>query len=430
MPSGCPRLPRLAAALVALSLFGFLSESRAQVIIAELMADNVNSAVIDEDGAHSDWLELQNTGATAVSLNGWYLTDNKADLQKWRFPVAAPAVNLAPGARLVVWCSGKNRKVAANKLHTNFSLERNGEYLGLIRPDGFTVEFEYNPGYPPQFSNSVYGFGNTTTQQEVLSETAPGKAQVATSLADFQANFTGWNTSPTFDDSSWQAGESGFGFDTTNPPQDIIGPLVSATGNLQAKMQGVNASCFVRYIINIPDPALSRGLTLKAKYDDGYICYLNGNKIAQTSYAPGIPNWDSGTVANIDRPDFLAATAEVISTPNAQNFLVAGNNVLAFQMMNNGVANETVLLRPQVLAAGDHRLANWLPHQPDAGLGKFRGSEQFGALDLAGHGQTSAADRWRGQRAAADHGQSRTDASAAQWNGPSGAQSTGDVRYD
>jgi hypothetical protein len=48
---------------------------RAQVIISEFMADNVSSAFVDEDGAHEDWIELQNLGASSVSLNGWYLTD-------------------------------------------------------------------------------------------------------------------------------------------------------------------------------------------------------------------------------------------------------------------------------------------------------------------------------------------------------------------
>ena len=46
-----------------------------EIVISEFMADNVNSAFVDEDGAHEDWMELQNLGSTTVSLNGWYLTD-------------------------------------------------------------------------------------------------------------------------------------------------------------------------------------------------------------------------------------------------------------------------------------------------------------------------------------------------------------------
>src|SRR5688572_28060891 len=108
MLNGHPRL-----ILILLACASVLT-AHGQVVINEFMAQNVNSVVIDEDGEHEDWLELQNNGATPVSLNGWYLTDDAGDLRKWRFPVTSPAVNLAPGARLVVWCSGKNRKAAAN----------------------------------------------------------------------------------------------------------------------------------------------------------------------------------------------------------------------------------------------------------------------------------------------------------------------------
>src|SRR5687767_14642943 len=94
----------------------------AVVYISEFVAHN-QTGLTDDDGEHSDWLELTNAGTTAVSLNGWYLTDDASDLRKWQFPVTTPAVSLAPGARLVIYASGKNRKVIANRLHTNFRLE-------------------------------------------------------------------------------------------------------------------------------------------------------------------------------------------------------------------------------------------------------------------------------------------------------------------
>ena len=68
----CLRFPAaLCAALVVLSL----GNIRAQVVISEFMATNTNSPYVDEDQNHEDWLELQNNGANAVSLNGWYLRD-------------------------------------------------------------------------------------------------------------------------------------------------------------------------------------------------------------------------------------------------------------------------------------------------------------------------------------------------------------------
>ena len=75
--------------------------------INEFMASN-DSGLKDEDGDFSDWIEIYNPDATAISLAGYYLTDNPQNLNKWKFP----AVTLNAGAYLVVFASGKDRAVA------------------------------------------------------------------------------------------------------------------------------------------------------------------------------------------------------------------------------------------------------------------------------------------------------------------------------
>src|ERR1043165_4885629 len=115
-------VPRLDAPFFAvlLVLAVFAMPVRATTVyISEFMADN-QTGITDEDGSHSDWLEIWNSGASAISLNGWYLTDDSANPDKWRFPIATPAVSLSAGGRLLVYCSGKDRKAAANRLHTSF----------------------------------------------------------------------------------------------------------------------------------------------------------------------------------------------------------------------------------------------------------------------------------------------------------------------
>src|SRR5262245_55806874 len=54
------------------------------VVISEFMAANTNG-LADQDGAHSDWIELYNNGPSPVDLAGWHLTDDNADLDKWTF---------------------------------------------------------------------------------------------------------------------------------------------------------------------------------------------------------------------------------------------------------------------------------------------------------------------------------------------------------
>ena len=69
-------------------------------------------------------------------MNGYYLTDKANNKTKWQFP----DVTVAAGGYLVVFAdSDHNDRDPNQELHTGFSLDKDGEYLGLIAPDGVTV---------------------------------------------------------------------------------------------------------------------------------------------------------------------------------------------------------------------------------------------------------------------------------------------------
>ena len=109
-------------------------------VITEFSASN-QSGLQDEDGDRPDWVEIHNPDATTAVLTNWYLTDTAGTKTKWRFPVTT----IAPGGYLVVFASGKDRRVPGQPLHTNFSLTSDGEYLGLIKANGVTVASHYSP---------------------------------------------------------------------------------------------------------------------------------------------------------------------------------------------------------------------------------------------------------------------------------------------
>src|SRR6266545_5216153 len=155
--------------LVGLLCLAVAVASHAQLLITEFMALN-NATLVDQDGQFSDWIELYNAGPETVSVGGWYLTDDANALTKWRFP----ATEVPAGGYLVVFASGKNRAVAGGELHTSFSLSGNGEYLGLVRPDGATVAFEYAPEFPPQRADVSYGIDEQTGAKLFLSPPTPG----------------------------------------------------------------------------------------------------------------------------------------------------------------------------------------------------------------------------------------------------------------
>ncbi|MES2695523.1 MAG: CotH kinase family protein, partial [Verrucomicrobiota bacterium] len=134
-------------------------------MISEFMAANSRSHA-DNDGTYSDWIELHNPDAQAISLDGWYLTDSAGNKTKWKLP----AVSLPAGGYLVVYASNKNRTDASAPLHTNFALSADGEYLGLVKPDGVTVASEFAPAFPAQADDVSYSSAG------FLSSPTPGSA--------------------------------------------------------------------------------------------------------------------------------------------------------------------------------------------------------------------------------------------------------------
>ena len=166
----------MAAALGSLPML-----ASAQLRISEFQADNLDK-LDDEDGQSSDWIEIHNTGAEKVDLEGWFLTDDESKPSKWAFP---NGLDLNPDAYLLVFASEKNKhtpqtifqKSPIKSTHTNFKLALEGEYLALVQPDGETIEHAYGPTYPLQVGNTSYGL-NEAGESVYFVEVTPGKANV------------------------------------------------------------------------------------------------------------------------------------------------------------------------------------------------------------------------------------------------------------
>ena len=172
--------------------------------ISEFMAVN-NTTIRDADLDYSDWIELHNPGTSDVNLDGYYLTDSKADQDPWRLP----AMNLPAGGYLLVFASGKDRAVAGQQLHTDFNLDGAGEYLALLAPDK-SVLSEYDE-FPSQLADISYGVGIDYVTTNLISPGGPTRYHVPT---DGSAGVD-W-TGRTYDDSLWKEGPGGIGFE--GPP--------------------------------------------------------------------------------------------------------------------------------------------------------------------------------------------------------------------
>ncbi|HMC26364.1 MAG TPA: lamin tail domain-containing protein, partial [Verrucomicrobiae bacterium] len=158
-----------------LACVSMAASAQSSVIISEFLAHNTGG-LVDEDGDYSDWIELYNGGATAVNLGGWYLTDDAANLTKWAFP----STNIAAKGFMVVFASGKDRRVAGLPLHTSFGLASGGEYLALVMPDGVTIATEFSPMYPEQFADISYGLIQSITTTYFVTSNSAAKVFVPT----------------------------------------------------------------------------------------------------------------------------------------------------------------------------------------------------------------------------------------------------------
>ncbi|MBN1517503.1 CotH kinase family protein [Candidatus Sumerlaeota bacterium] len=100
--SGCRRVIVFFMALLLLTPVFYAGAQG--LVINKLMAANDKTA-FDDDGDYSDWIELRNTGAAAINLYNYALTDSPGESSPWRFP----AITLQPDEYLIVWASDKNR---------------------------------------------------------------------------------------------------------------------------------------------------------------------------------------------------------------------------------------------------------------------------------------------------------------------------------
>ena len=202
-PIGC-RLRSLSAIAALLCLLSGTVELEAAPFISEFMASNT-AGIVDEDGAHSDWIEIYNPDTTSVTLTNWSLTDSAGAPHKWNFP----AVTLGPNQFLLVWASGKNKVVVGQPLHTNFSLSAGGEYLALVQPDD-SVAHEFTPQFPQQDADRSFGISFSGTQLVTPGDAARYLIPSNNSLG------TTWQ-SRTFVDTSWSAGTTGLGYGVLIP---------------------------------------------------------------------------------------------------------------------------------------------------------------------------------------------------------------------
>lgn len=128
---------------------------KSQVVINEFLASNING-IIDEDNEYPDWLEIYNSDTEAVNLSNYGISDDKLLPLKWIFP----NINIAPNGHLLVFASGKDRKLIPLTFQTLIDW---GDYWEYIVPDsnqGTTWRYAGFDASAWEIGQSGFGYGD------------------------------------------------------------------------------------------------------------------------------------------------------------------------------------------------------------------------------------------------------------------------------
>ena len=247
-------------------------------ILNEILASNLGGAE-DEDGSTPGWIEILNPGPAEIDLAGYGISPDPAEPFAWKLP----PVRLPPGGLFRVWASGKNRHAAP---------------IGSLEP-----------GTPVVWDRSLIEAGDRWRYLAIV-----GEAEEIP---------PGWRERD-FDDGRFAAGPSGFGYadddDATMLPEGTT-------------------AVFIRRRFRVEDPGRLGQLVLRIDYDDGFVAYLNGKRVAAANSPVEHPNTETIATDKHEpgRPECFDLTEHI-------PVLVPGENVLAIAGLNDRPSTDMSLI--------------------------------------------------------------------------------------
>lgn len=150
-----------------------------------------------------------------------------------------------------------------------------------------------------------------------------------------------WRSRLTFDDSGWRRGVGAVGYENGSGYENDIKIDVG-----DAMLNG-QTSCFLRipFWVNKSDISDYNVFQLKMYYDDGFVAYLNGWKMAG-SMAPENPAWDAQAQGNHE-----AESWETFNINDFLDHLDDGDNLLAIHALNVNNTSSDFIIDAELAAA-------------------------------------------------------------------------------
>ena len=140
-----------------------------------------------------------------------------------------------------------------------------------------------------------------------------------------------------FETTGWKSGRGGVGYDEAQTYRSHIGIDVNDD------MNDKNTSVYVRipFTVRAGDLDGINLLNLRVKYDDGFVAYLNGLRVAGAN-APSTVRWNSS--ASSDHADAAAVSYQNFKISDHLDRLQIGANILAIQGLNAQLTSSDFLL--------------------------------------------------------------------------------------
>ena len=167
---------------------------------------------------------------------------------------------------------------------------------------------------------------------------------------------------------------SGIGYEDSPTAQ------VNFTSEISTELPSGTGGAYVRQAFSVTDPAEVSGLKLRMKFDDGFVAYLNGVKVADFN-APASPVWN--TLATVGHPDLDALDYVDFDISSHSGLLIAGgNNVLAIHMLNESTGSSDFLMVAELVAIIDNGMPPVMGYIPIPTPGSVNESSVYlGLLD-------------------------------------------------
>jgi len=149
-----------------------------------------------------------------------------------------------------------------------------------------------------------------------------------------------WSESSEFNDSDWQSGSGNIGYEQDQGYGDMINI------DVDAEMFEKQTCCYIRIPFTVDESELDNYniLTLKMYYDDGFVAYLNGEKVAESN-APTNLAWNATATANHE-----AGAWDTFDISNFVNRLITGENLLAIHGLNVSLISSDFIMGTELIA--------------------------------------------------------------------------------